>query len=369
MKFDIEWTALQEFSSRLSAPGVDPGSIPEVEWKIIAQALSELRSMQDWNGILQLRRTFNDLYASDSMTGLPVLQQLDQEAITAARSLGRMTDLAHLLGAKGHNLHRQGFHAQALEAFEESANSYRTAGSERQAMENYYMTSLCHRALGDSTRARQVLQDVLEKTSSDDPWRAHPLQVLAWLTQDHGDLPAAETLLRQALSLFRILPKSDMLIAGALADLGEIVGILGRLQEAKLLFEESLALFPVYKGKFNRQEARAALKYSELLMQHGQYSVVEQLLNQADDKISRYGHYYDLLWQIELARAFVFLRTGRFRFCLSKVRSVFRIRRQLGLSNLLLAHHVSKRYLQRSFHSMKDLTGQPGYKDVKQNLP
>jgi tetratricopeptide (TPR) repeat protein len=353
MKTDIEWTALQELSFRLSAPGVDPGSIPELEWKIIAHTLSELLTRKDWNGVLQLRRTFTDLYANDSMTGLPVLQQLDQDAITAARSLGRMADLAHLLGAKGHNLHRQGFHTQALEAFEESANSYRIAGNERQALENFYMTSLCHRALGDRERARQVLQDVLEQTSSNDPWRAHPLQVLAWLSQDSGNLPAAEALLRQALSLFRILPKSDLLIAGALADLGEIVGILGRFQEARLLFEESLALFPAHKGQFNRQEARAALKYSELLMQHGQYTVVEQLLNQADDKISRYGHYYDLLWQIELARAFVFLRTGRFRFCLFKLRSVFRIRRLLGLSNILLVQYVSKRYLQRLFHSMK----------------
>jgi tetratricopeptide (TPR) repeat protein len=353
MKPDIEWTALQELSFRLSAPGVDPGSVPDLEWTVIAHTLHELLTGKDWNGILQLRRTFDDLYANDSMTGLPVLQQLDQDAITAARTLGHMAELAHLLGAKGHNLHRQGFHVQALEAFEESANRYRIAGDERQVLENYYMTSLCHRGLGDRDRARQVLQDVLAQTSSDDPWRAHPLQVLAWLTQDGGDLPAAEALLCQALSLFRALPNSDLLIAGALADLGEIVGILGRFEEARLLFEESLALFPAHKGQFNRQEARTALKYSELLMQQGQYTIVEQLLDQADDKISRYGHYYDLLWQIELARAFVFLRTGRFQFCLFKVRSVFRIRRLLGLSNSLLVQYVLKRYLQRLLHSMK----------------
>ncbi|HAX69736.1 MAG TPA: hypothetical protein DCY14_09030 [Anaerolineae bacterium] len=357
MKTDIDWTALQEFSSHLSAPGVDPGSIPEIEWKIIAQTLSELLAAKDWDGVLRLRQTFNDLYANDSMTGLPALQKLDQDAISAARSLGRMAELAHLLGAKGHNLHRQGYHTQALEAFEESADRYRVVGNDRQALENYYMTSLCHRALGNREHARQVLQDVLEQTPDDDPWRAHPLQVLAWLTQDNGDLPTAEALLRQAVRLFRTLPKSDLLIAGALADLGEIVGILGRFQEARMLFEESLALFPAHKGQFNRQEARTALKYSELLMQQGQYTVVERLLDQADDKISRYGHYYDLLWQIELARAFVYLRTGRVRFCLSKLRSVFRIRRQLGLSNLLLAQYVSKRYLQRLFHSMKDLAG------------
>ncbi|MDP1544544.1 MAG: hypothetical protein Q8L87_00880, partial [Anaerolineales bacterium] len=74
MKSDIEWTALQELSFRSSAPGVDPGSIPELEWKIIAHTLSELLTRKDWNGVLQLRRTFTDLYANDSMTGLPVLQ-------------------------------------------------------------------------------------------------------------------------------------------------------------------------------------------------------------------------------------------------------------------------------------------------------
>ena len=346
----ISWNGLRKLAERASAPGIDPGSIPKNDWLIIEQTLDHLLAAEDWNGILQLRQIFNPLYANDSMTGLDSLQQLDQQAIKAARLANNKQELAHLLGAQGHNLHRQGFHQRAIEAFEESAQCYQAIGQARQSLENYYMTSLCQRALGNRETARQILQNVLEQTPPNDPWRAHPLQVLSWLTQDQGDLSGTEVLLRQALALFRVTPNSDMLIAGALADLGEVVGILGRTQEAKDLFEESLSMFPRHKGQYKRQEARTALKYAELLMHQKDYRAVEHILNQADDKISSYGHYYDLLWQIELARAFVFLRTGRLIFCLRKMHSVFRLRRYLGLSNVLLMQHIMKRYLQRFFH-------------------
>lgn len=347
---DSDWVALQELAEQLSAPGVDPGTISDHEWQIMERTLINLLSRENWDGILQLRQIFDTLYANDSMTGLPSLKRLDQHAIKAARQTKNLECLAHLLGTRGHNLHRQGFHQQALESFEESARHHQTIGQARQALENFYMTSLCHRALGNREIAKQVLQDVLEQIPTDDPWRAHPLQVLSWLTQDNGDLPGTEILLRQALGLFRVSQNSDLLIAGALADLGEVVGIQGRAQEARKLFEESLSMFPAHRGQFNRQEARTTLKYAELLMHLKEYATVERLLNQADDKVSRYGHYYDLLWQIELAKAFVFLRTGRLVFCLGKIRSVFRIRHLLGLSNLLLVQYVAKRFLQRLLH-------------------
>lgn len=343
----MDWESLRERAGHLSTPGIDPGSIPEEEWASLNQALQTLITSNDWNGILRLRNTFNALYANDSMTGLASLQQLDQHAIEAARQTGHLLELAHLLGARGHNLHRQGFHQKSIEAFEESARHYREAGQLRLALENYYMTSLCHRALGNRKTAVEILENVLTQIPEDDPWRAHPLQVLAWVTQDDGNLPAAESLLRQALSLFRVSEHSDLLTAGALADLGEVVGIQGRASEAKGLFEESLSMFHACKGQYNRQEARTALKYAELLMHQKEYRAVETLLNQADDQISRYGHYYDLLWQIELARAFVFLKTGRLPSCLFKLRSVFRIRQWLGLSNMLLIQFTAKRYLQR----------------------
>jgi tetratricopeptide (TPR) repeat protein len=132
-----------------------------------------------------------------------------------------------------------------------------------------------------------------------------------------------------------------------LADLGEIVGILGRVQESSELFEESLTVLSKYVGQYDRQEARVLLKYSELLVHQKDYNIAMKLLNRADDKVSRYGHYYDLLWQIELAKAILFLQQGHITNCFTKLRSVLRIRKHLGLSNVMLAQHVMARYAQR----------------------
>ena len=123
--------------------------------------------------------------------------------------------------------------------------------------------------------------------------------------------------------------------------------ILGRIQESSELFEESLTILSRHVGQYDRQEARVLLKYSELLMYQKDYAVAMKLLDRADDKVSSYGHYYDLLWQIELAKGILFLQQGHMTDCLTKLRSVFRIRRHLGLSNALLVQHVAKRYAQR----------------------
>ena len=120
--------------------------------------------------------------------------------------------------------------------------------------------------------------------------------------------------------------------------------ILGRIQESSELFEESLTILSRHVGQYDRQEARVLLKYSELFMYQKDYDVAMKLLDRADNKVSRYGHYYDLLWPIELAKAILFLQQGRITNCFTKLRSVLRIRKHLGLSNVMLAQHVMARY-------------------------
>ncbi len=343
----INWAKLKNLAAHLSKAGTEPGTVPDSEWKIIEQTLDTFIEMQDWSSILRLRTIFTSLYARDTVTGLPALQLLDQHAIQAARYVGDKSELGHLLGSKGHNLHRQGYHQEAIIVFEESAQNYTETGKDFEALKSYYMTSLCYRALGKRDDAKQILEVVLKQIDPVDPWRANPLQVMAWLIQDEGDLEKSETLLQQALNLYRQTSDSDMLVVGALADLGEITDILGRTQEARQFFEESLLILAKHQGQYDRQEARTLLKYCESLIHQKDYSAAMRLLNQADDKVSRYGHYYDLLWQIELAKALIHLLEGRIYYCLIKIRSVFRIRRHLGLSNTWLAGHVIRRFAQR----------------------
>lgn len=103
----MDWTKLEGLSSHLSQSGLEPGTVPHGEWQIIEQAL----------------RVF-----VNEQKGLAPLQLLDQYAIQAARHLGDKRELGHLLGSKGHNLHRQGYHQAAINVFDESAKNYREMG-------------------------------------------------------------------------------------------------------------------------------------------------------------------------------------------------------------------------------------------------
>ncbi len=93
-------------------------------------------------------------------------------------------------------------HANAeRKLFDESARNYWEIGEDFPALKSYYMTALCYRALGDRNKSKGILENVLNKTRPDDPWRANPLQVMAWLIQDEGKLADSEKLLRQTLNL------------------------------------------------------------------------------------------------------------------------------------------------------------------------
>lgn len=343
MTSEVDWKALDALAQRATQSGEHPGAIPDSEWERLEQALDSLIAAHDWEAVINLRRVFRDLLARDSAWGIPAIQRLDQEAIQAARALGNQTELAHLLGALGHNLHRQGFHKKAIAAFEESARSYQAIGDSFGALKSTFMTSLCYRALNDRKRARAIVEDVLRQVEPSNPWRGNPLQVLAWLTQDDGDLPTAEKLLREALSLHEKGLDSDILVAGTLADLAEVIGLQGRTSEAIELFQRSLEVLSLHSGQYDRQVARTWLKYAELLIRLRRYDDALSLLNLADDRISAYGHYYDLMWRIELARALIYLRKGEIKRFLQKYQIVMRYRRILKLSNWVLIKQLIKR--------------------------
>ena len=343
MTTDIDWPALEALSEQVTQSGVSPGAIPDTEWEKVRHALASLQQANDWAGITRLRKLFTSLLARDSAWGIPVMQHLDEAAIEAARHLQDAAELGHLLGARGHNLHRQGFHEQSIAAFDESAANYQACGDHFGALKSKFMTSLCYRALDNRGTAHSILTDVLEQVQPDDPWRGNPLQVMAWLTQDDGDLPGTEKLLREVLALHEQAADADILIAGTMTDLAEVVGLQERTAEATEIFQRSLSLLAQYGGQYDRQEARTKLKYAELLMRQKQFDDALQLLNEADDKASGYGHYYDLMWRIELTRAWIFARMGWVKEAILKGQMVLRYRRLLGLSNWLLAKQLMQR--------------------------
>lgn len=339
----VDWVELTDLADKLGQPGLSPGNVPQAEWDKIETALNRLTAGHDWASIIRLWRIFSDLMSRDSVTVVPIFRRLSQEAIRAAERLDDRAELAHLLSAEGHNLHRQGYHQAAIEAFDRSHQLYAEMGEEFEALQNFYMTSLCHRALENREQARTVLEAVLQQVAPDNVWRANPMQVLAWLTQDEGRLPEAEFLLREAIILYRQAPGTEIQVAGTLADLAEVVGLQERPAEARRLFEESLAILGPYQGQYDRQEARTRLKLAELLVRQEDYAEALGLLNQADDKIRGYGHYYDLMWRIETLRAFAYFKQKRWASATRKMRIALDYRRKLGLSNTAFAKQLVRR--------------------------
>lgn len=328
---EIDWSALEQLVMRLDAPGGGPASVPAHEWQPLEEMLAALLSAQDWDAVVRLRLLLAPLYSRDSVTGLALLQQIDDSAIHAAQALGRNSDLGHFWGARGHNLHRQGFHSEAGAAFQLSVRHYDQSGEAWPALKSYYMLALCRRALGDRTGAMQILQDVLAQVEPDNPWRGNPLQVLAWLQRDAGDLPAAERDLRQALALQEQTDDPDMLTAGTLTDLGEVISFQGRSDEAADCFTRSLVIIRRHSGQYNRQEARTLLRYAEHLLRRRRPRQAGHLLNQADDLIRAHGQYYDQMWRLELAYSHAYWQQGYWILAARKLRSAMRYRNLLRL--------------------------------------
>ena len=344
---EIDWNQIQILVNRLIQSEVKSQGIRgqlSTEWDVIEELFDLLLAQEDWHGIVRLRVMFVPLFSGDTMTTFRVMPKLDKVSIEAAERIGDTVELASFLGAKGHNLHRQGFHAEALDCFERSSQLYRGLGKDFPSLKSYYMTASCYRALGNTSEAKTILYNVLDQLEETTPWRGNPLQILGWIYRDEGKLQQSETLLQQALMLQKQDVNPDMLVAGTLTDLGEIVGLQGHVDEAIAYFEQSQAIYDRYPGQLNYLEARTKFRHAELLTRQGNNQQALSLLNQADDLSRMYSDYYDILWQIEFARAYIFLKQGQIFKMLRKLRSAYRYRLRLNLSNLLLARQLIGRF-------------------------
>jgi tetratricopeptide (TPR) repeat protein len=338
----VAWVELSELAQKLSSTGHVTSEATDADWFPLEEAFGILRAKDDYTGLMRLRNMFSALYAQDTFGGNTLLQQIDSAAIHAARQLKDEKNLAHFLGAKGHNLHRQGYHAQAVTSLTEASLLYERIGDSWEGMKNHYMTALCFRALGKRGAALQVLDKIFASVEPNDPWYGQPLQVKAWLVQDAGDLVEAEQLLRQAVQL-HLRGGVAPLVSGAMADLGEVVGLQGRFVEALGIFHQGLAMLHASAGQYQRLIARTKLKLAELQWRNQNDDECLDLLNEADLLISGYGHYYDLMWRIELLRALIYLRRREWYEFLQKGRLTLRIRRDLNLSNVLLIQQMASR--------------------------
>ena len=342
MQTMVDWQRHRQIVKQFSAPGFGPGRMSDEDLRLLQESLDTLIQNEDWSGILRLRKLYDDMMARDTMSAHPVTQKLSQRAIQSARRLNDIPELAHLLGAYGHNLHRQGYHQRALDAFEEASRLYEDLGDKRESLKNYFMMGSCYKGLGRIRTAIDVFHNVLESLEENDLWRGHPLQALAWIRRDQGYLRRAERLLAESLRLQRLSDDSDIVVAGTLADLGELKGMQGYLDAGMLLIDESLKILSHHQGQYLRQEARSKAKLASLLIKAGNHNEAMALLNNADDTI-RQSAYYDEIWKIEIIKSLSYLRRLKFRSAFRKINSAWCIFQQLGTSRVNFWRQIMRR--------------------------
>lgn len=347
----IDWNELNAIAKELSQATISPASITSIELSSIETALMNLLETKDWEGILQFEELFHHQISQETLSVHQLFRKVSQEAIQAARILNKKNKLADLLKMEGHNLHRLGFHKNALDTFLEAEQIYRTEQDLANAKDSLFMTTLCHRALRNFKDARRIAEQLLDESELNDPWRAHPLKLLAWLERDNKKFATAEKLLRESIELYSKISETDIFYADTLADLGEILGLQGSIENAKTYLQKSLDVARSYKGQYARQEARTLAKLAELTLSQGNYDEALEFLQKADDNIRGYGTYLDLLWKIEVIRAMIYFQTGQILEGFRKLRSALNLHKGLNLS---LGDFISK-----IFSRLKIGTGSP----------
>jgi len=328
----IQWQNLQAVASKIAALESGPGGIVDAEWSTIGTALDQLSKADDFEGIIRLREMFAFLITGETIGGLDVVIRLNDTAVRAAQETGRSKLAAKYIHDKAENYHRRGYHKQSIREFERAAVLYAEAREPRKALESYYFSALAYRALGKRDRTLAILHDVLTQIGPSDPWRANPLEVLSWIYKDQRRYAEAEATLRTALSLYQELEGTNNVHAvQTLADLGEILGLRGQFDDAKKAFAQSLTMLDSFKGQYRRQEARTKTKYAELLNAKREYRNALELLDSSCDKIRGYGHYYDSLLRIELARAVAYFGLRKWGLGLRKTRLAIDYCNEIGL--------------------------------------
>lgn len=306
----------------------------------INQAMALLTMTHEHAGMVRLRHLFAFLGRGETLGLGELLAELNQRAIRAALTQEDHESAGQFLHEEGQALHRQGKHAEAIRAFEQSAQEYQQIGAGFRARESLHMTALCYRALGNRKLARAIAEQVYVD-SGDEPWRAHPLSVQAWLIQDEGDLSKAERLLRDAASITEQgYGSSDLFLGQTLADLAEVVGFLGRFDEASAIFQRARTIFDQYGEQ--RQTARGLLKQAEVQLRASRLQDARRLLHEAYLVIAE-AQYNDLVWRIYLAMAQVDLKARDIPSFIRHLRLALMHRRSIGLADWALV----QQYLDR----------------------
>jgi tetratricopeptide (TPR) repeat protein len=348
------WHRIQHMVDQIRSSRYGLGVLQADDINLLSVSLHTLVHTDDILGIIRLRHMFAELLERDSAWGIDVLRRIDDAAIDAARRTNNIELLAPLLMSRAHNLHREGRHDDALATYQASAQCFMQVDNAERALRATFMSSLCVRALQQYDDATHIVVHVLAQLPHTSPWYDEPVLMQGRLAQDKGALAAALMHMRTALAYARQSPEPWAVIrsAGILADIGEIHTLQRNYALAGEAFAESISILRQFSGQYNRILARTLVKFAELHTQQYQWDNALEMLHQADDLISRYGAYYDMLWRIELLRCYVYIFQFRWWSALRKLRLVWYYRSFLHQSMGLFVWSVMVR-MYRKFMRVK----------------
>lgn len=321
----VPWQQLHHIVEKMSHSAYGPGILQIDDINALAQSLHILEDTHDTDGILRLRHMCTPILERDSAWGIHILRRIDDTAIHVARSTQSTDQLARFLMARGHNLHREGRHDEALAVYHEAIACFTQCQDKDNALRATFMSSLCVRALQRHNEVVRIVDTVLHHLSHTSPWYDEPVLMQGRLTQDVGDISGAYMLMQNALHYARHSPEPRAIIrvAGILADIGEIDMLRHNYPDAERAFHESMTIINQFPGQYNRILARTLIKFAELRTQQHRWTDACAFLDRADDLVSRYGAYYDLIWRIELLRCYAYFFQLRWGYALRKFRMVW----------------------------------------------
>jgi tetratricopeptide (TPR) repeat protein len=327
----IPWHQLHLIVEKMSHSAYGPGILHAEDINMFTQSLHMLKQTHDTHGILQLRHMCTPMLERDSAWGIHILRHIDDTAICVARTIQAIAQLAIFLMARGHNLHREGRHDEALTIYHEAIDCFTQCQDTDNVLRATFMSSLCIRALQRHNEAVHIVNIVLHNLPQTSPWYDEPVLMLGRLAQDTGDISNAYVLMQKALSYARQSPEPRAIIrvAGILADIGEIDMLRRHYADAERAFNESIAIINQFPGQYNRILARTLIKFAELRTQQRCWTDAHTFLDRADDLVSRYGAYYDLIWRIELLRCYVYMFQLQWGHAIRKLRLFWYYRHQL----------------------------------------
>ena len=306
-----------------------------MEWDDIENKLKQLDGRQDHlsaEDINYIEKQYNEVRQNGSVDDILRITHLLSFFIDSVAETYNMTEFAtnvcmsaakltkenglyvfagHWFHVEGFRQHRLGIHGLSIKLMGEAVECFSLAKNHERRRESLFFSALSFRALGQLDTAYTIVSDTLDLVQ-DDPWRANPLEVLAWIERDRRNFVDAEDHLQEAIENYKQLGVHYQAhVAQAYADLAEIRGLQG-YDDAFTYFAESLSILEGLPTPNYLLIVRSLIKKARYASVIGKSQDAHESIHEAIT-YARYLKNCDLLWRGYVVYAVIDIRALEFR--------------------------------------------------------